>query len=379
MQVPFSDLTAQYLEARTEIDAAWQDTVLKSAFIGGEPVKRFETELAAGFGLRYACGVSNGTAAIAITLRSFGLRPGDEVITTVHTAAPTAEAITLAGGRIVFCDIEEETFEIDPAAVAAAVTPRTRVILPVHLYGLSARLRELLAIAEKHNLALVEDCAQAQGTLYDGHPVGTYGAAGCLSFFPSKNLGAFGDGGAVVTNDEKIEKFVRMYSNHGRMSKFDHTIQGSNERLDALQAAIMLPKLRRLEAWAAKRRQAAEWYRQRLADLDEVRLPRPIPECTPTWHLYVIRVAHRDDLAKFLKDKGVQTGLHYPLPLNLQPAFAMLDKPAGSFPVAERLTQREILSLPMFPHIQEEQVDYVCRQIREYVVSSLRKPRATAL
>jgi len=378
MQVPFSDLSAQYLEARSEIDAAWQDVVTRSAFIGGEPVKRFETELAASFGLKYACGVASGTAALAITLRSFGLGPEDEVITTVHTAAPTAEAITLAGARIVFCDIEEETFEIDPAAVEAAITPRTRVLLPVHLYGLSARLKELLAIARKHNLILLEDCAQAQGTLYDGRPVGTFGVAGCLSFFPSKNLGGFGDGGAVVTNDEKIERFVRMYSNHGRLSKFDHTIQGANERLDALQAALMLPKLRRLEQWNERKRQAAEWYRRRLSDIEEVRLPHPVPECTPTWHLFVVRIADRDDLARLLKERGVSTGLHYPLPLNLQPAFESLSKPAGSFPVAERLTQREILSLPMFPHIAEEQVDYVCRQIREYVTAHLRKTRMAA-
>jgi len=377
MQVPLSDLTAQYLEARTEIDAAWQEAAMRSAFIGGEPVKRFETELAASFGLKYAVGVANGTAAIAITLRSFGLGPQEEVITTVHTAAPTAEAITLAGGRIVFCDIEEGTFQIDPAAVEAAVTPRTRALLPVHLYGLSVRLKELLAIAKKHNLLLIEDCAQAQGTRYDGRPVGTYGVAGCLSFFPSKNLGGFGDGGAVVTNDPNIGKFVRMYSNHGRLAKFDHTIQGANERLDALQAALMLPKLRRLEQWNERRRQAAQWYRRRLSEVEEVRLPRPIPESTPTWHLYVIRTNQRDDLARFLKEKGVATGLHYPLPLNLQPAFESLGKPAGSFPVAERLTQHEILSLPMYPHIQEEQVDYVCQQIREYVTTVLRKSRVS--
>jgi len=377
MQVPLSDLTAQYLEVRTEIDAAWQEAAMRSAFIGGEPVKRFETELAASFGLKYAVGVANGTAAIAITLRSFGLGPQEEVITTVHTAAPTAEAITLAGGRIVFCDIEEGTFQIDPAAVEAAVTPRTRALLPVHLYGLSVRLKELLAIAKKHNLLLIEDCAQAQGTRYDGRPVGTYGVAGCLSFFPSKNLGGFGDGGAVVTNDPNIGKFVRMYSNHGRLAKFDHTIQGANERLDALQAALMLPKLRRLEQWNERRRQAAQWYRRRLSEVEEVRLPRPIPESTPTWHLYVIRTNQRDDLARFLKEKGVATGLHYPLPLNLQPAFESLGKPAGSFPVAERLTQHEILSLPMYPHIQEEQVDYVCQQIREYVTTVLRKSRVS--
>ncbi len=375
MQVPLCDLTAQYLEAKEEIDTAFHEAAMKSAFIGGEPVKKFETELASSFGLKHAVGVSNCTAALSIVLKSLALQPGDEVITTVHTAAPTAEAITLAGGRIVFCDIEEATFQIDPKAVEAAITPRTRALLPVHLYGLSVRLRELLAIAEKHHLILIEDCAQAQGTLYDGKPVGTYGAAGCLSFFPSKNLGAFGDGGAVVTDNDEIARFVRMYSNHGRQSKFDHTIQGANERLDALQAAIMLPKLRRLAQWNERRRQAAEWYRQRLADVEEVRLPQPIPECTPTWHLYVIRTEGRDALAKFLKDKGVGTGLHYPMPLNLQPAFASLNKPAGSFPVAEWVTQQEILSLPMYPHLREEQVDHVCAQIREYIVSMIRQKR----
>jgi dTDP-4-amino-4,6-dideoxygalactose transaminase len=379
MQIPFSDLTAQYLEARKEIDAAWQDVVSHSAFIGGEPVKRFEAELAASMGLKYACGVASGTAALAITMKSLDLGPGDEVITTVHTAAPTAEAITLAGARIVFCDIEEDTFQIDPKAIEAAITPRTRALLPVHLYGLSARLRDLTAIARKHKLVLIEDVAQAQGTRYDGRPVGTYGMAGCLSFFPSKNLGGFGDGGAVVTNDERIERFVRMYSNHGRLAKFDHTIQGANERLDALQAALMLPKLRRLEKWNERRRKAAQWYEERLSDIEELRLPHPVSECTPTWHLYVVRIKNRDKLATFLKEKGVQTGLHYPLPLNLQPAFESLGKPAGSFPVAERLTQHEILSLPMFPHITEEQVDYVCRQIREYVATKLKRTTAAAL
>jgi len=369
MQVPFSDLAAQYLEARAEIDGVWQEAALRSAFIGGEPVKRFEAALAESFGLKYACGVASGTAALTATLRSLKLGPEDEVITTVHTAAPTAEAVTLAGGRVVFCDIEEDTFQIDPAAVEAAITPRTRALLPVHLYGLSARLKELLAIARKHNLALIEDCAQAQGTRYDDRLVGTFGAAGCLSFFPSKNLGGFGDGGAVVTNDEAIDRFVRMYSNHGRLEKFDHVIQGANERLDALQAAILMPKLRRLEQWNERRRQAAKWYEERLAGIAEIRLPRPIPPCTPAWHLYVIRIKGRNELAKFLKSQGIATGLHYPTSLNVQPAFAHLGKKAGAFPIAERLTQHEILSLPMFPHITEEQVDYVCQKIREFAAN----------
>jgi len=379
MEIPISDLTAQYFEARAEIDAAWKNAVTRSAFIGGEAVKRFEAELAASFALKYACGVANGTAALAITMKSLDLGPDDEVITTVHTAAPTAEAITLAGARIVFCDIEEDTFQIDPKAVEAAITPRTRVLLPVHLYGLSVRLRDLTAIARRHKLVLIEDVAQAQGTRYDGRMVGTFGVAGCLSFFPSKNLGGFGDGGAVVTSDERIERFVRMYSNHGRLAKFDHTIQGANERLDALQAALLLPKLRRLATWNERRRKAAQWYEERLADVEEIRLPHPVRECTPAWHLYVIRTDDRDGLMRFLKEKGVATGLHYPLPLNLQPAFESLGKPAGSFPVAERLTQHEILSLPMFPHISEEQVDYVCRQIREYAAAHLKQSRVATL
>jgi len=373
MKVPFSDLTAQYLEARSEIDAAWREAALHSAFIGGEPVKEFEAALAESFGLKYACGIASGTAALTATLKSLGLEPGDEVITTVHTAAPTAEAIVLAGGKVVFCDIEEDTFQIDPAAIEAAVTPRTRAILPVHLYGLSAKLREILEIARKHDLVVIEDVAQAQGALYDGRPLGTYGVAGCLSFFPSKNLGAFGDGGAVVTDDEETHRFVKMYSNHGRLEKFVHLIQGANERLDALQAAILMPKLKRLPKWNEWRRRAAGWYEQRLSDIEEIRLPRPIPECTPAWHLYVIRIEGRDELAAFLRENGVATGLHYPRPLHLQPSFADLGKKEGDFPVAERLTQHEILSLPMFPHITEEQVDYVCGLIREFVGRRFRK------
>lgn len=371
MTVPFSNLTAQYEEAREEIDAALQTAVSRSAFIGGKPVAEFESELAQSFGLKHACGVASCTAALTLVLKSLELKPGDEVITTVHTAAPTAEAIAEAGGRIVFCDIEEGTFQIDPAAVEAAITPRTRAILPVHLYGMSVRLREMLAIAEKHNLVLIEDVAQAQGARYDDRPVGSFGVAGCLSFFPSKNLGAFGDGGAVVTDDAEIDRYVRMVSNHGRLDKFKHSILGANERLDALQAAILRIKLSRLESWNENRRQAAKWYEERLADIEEVILPKPIPECTPAWHLYVIRIKDRDDLAAFLKERGISTGLHYPMPLHLQPAFADLGKKAGDFPVAERLTQQEILSLPMFPHITEAEVDTVCQGVRQYVTERL--------
>lgn len=375
MRVPFSDLAAQHADVREEIDAAWREAIARSAFIGGEPVRQFETALAASFGVNYACGVASGTAALTLTLKALGLQPGDEVITTVHTAAPTAEAVVLAGGNVVFCDVEEDTFQIDPAAIEAAITPRVRAILPVHLYGLSARMGEILAIARKHDLAVIEDVAQAQGTLYEGQPVGTFGVAGCLSFFPSKNLGGLGDGGAVVTNDGELDRQVRMSCNHGRLEKFEHVMIGANERLDALQAALLLPKLKRLATWNAWRRRAASWYEQRLADIEGVRLPHPIPECTPAWHLYVIRIEGRDELARYLKEHGVSTGLHYPLPLHLQPAFSFLGKGECDFPVAERLTRREILSLPMFPHIEEGQVDYVCRTIRQFVAERLREAR----
>jgi len=377
MQVPFVNLKAQYDEVRAEIDAAWQEAVSRSAFIGGEAVRKFEILLAERFRVKHACGVASCTAALTAVLRSLELSPGDEVITTVHTAAPTAEAIVLAGANVVFCDVEEDTFQIDPAAVETAITPRTRAIVLVHLYGLAARVREIQAVARKHDLVVIEDIAQAQGARYDARPVGTFGAAGCLSFFPSKNLGAFGDGGAVVTNNEETARFVRMYSNHGRLEKFEHRILGANERLDALQAAILRVKLRRLEPWNERRRQAATWYEQRLADVKEVRLPRPIPQCTPAWHLYVIRIDGRDELAHFLKDRGVSTGLHYPLPLHLQPAFSFLGKGEGDFPVAERLARHEILSLPMFPHIEEGQVDYVCRTIRQFVAQNLKRTRST--
>jgi dTDP-4-amino-4,6-dideoxygalactose transaminase len=365
MKVPFADLQPQYQEIKDEIDAVLKDVIANNWFIGGKPVKEFEQALTKSACRKHACGVANGTAAIAITLRALKLGPQDEVITTVHTAIPTAEAIVLAGAQVVFCDIEPTSYDIDPAAIEAAITPRTKALLPVHLYGMPANLKAIQAIAEKHKLALIEDCAQAQGAAYDGKPVGTFGLAGCLSFFPSKNLGGWGDGGAVVTDDAAIDRYVRMYSNHGREDKYLHEFLGTNERLDALQAAVLNQKLKKLDDWNARRRTVAGWYEEMLKDVPGLTLPATTPGATPIWHLYVVLVEKRDAFMKFLKEHDVSTGLHYPMALHEQPAFAHLRLGKGAFPVAEKVTS-ECVSLPMYPHMNREQVEYVCQQIRAY-------------
>lgn len=364
MKVPFADLKPQYYEIKDEIDKAIAAIAANTSFIGGKPVKEFEQALAASFSRKFACGVANGTAALSITLRSLGIGPNDEVITTVHTAIPTAEAIVLAGGKVVFCDIDD-TYNIDPEAIEAAITPHTKALLPVHLYGMPANLKEIKAIADKHSIPLIEDCAQAQGAEYEGKRVGTFGLAGCLSFFPSKNLGCWGDGGAVVTDDPAVDKYVRMYSNHGRMDKYLHEFLGANERLDALQAAILNEKLKKVDEWNARRRVVAEWYSEMLQDVSQIVLPKTTVNGTPIWHLYVILVEDRDSFMKYLSDQGISTGLHYPLPLHLQPAFDYLGFKKGAFPVAEKVTA-QCVSLPMYPQMSREEVQYVCQHIKEY-------------
>ncbi|MFH1737760.1 MAG: DegT/DnrJ/EryC1/StrS family aminotransferase [bacterium] len=365
MPVKFANLLAQVEEIRDDLDAALEEVIAATAFIGGKPVKEFEQALAKHSDRRFACGVANCTSALSIALRAMGVGPGKQVITTVLTAIPTPEAITLAGGEVVFCDIEEATFQIDPAGVESAVTAETSVILPVHLYGLPARIDSLCEIAAKREITVLEDCAQAQGARYRDRQLGTFGRTACFSFFPSKPLGGFGDGGAVVTDDEEIDRFVRMYSNHGRLDKFTHEIEGANERLDALQAAILHVKLKKLDDWNRRRRDVADLYHEALEDIQEIVLPQAIPGSEPVWHLYVIRCPRRDDLGSFLKERGIQTGLHYPKPLHLQPAYARLGHAPGSFPVAERVTN-QILSLPMDPHLTEDDVREVADAIKEF-------------
>jgi dTDP-4-amino-4,6-dideoxygalactose transaminase len=367
-KIPFVDLYPQYEELKAETDAAVAEIIRKSAFIQGPAVKEFEQALAASIGLKHAVGVANATSALMMTLKAMGVKAGDEVITTPLTAFPTAEAIALNGAKVVFADIDPKTYQIDPADIERKITPRTKAIVPVHLYGIPVNLPVILEIAGRHNLPVLEDCAQAQGAEINGRRVGSMGVAGCYSFFPSKNLGCWGDGGAMATNDEAIAKFVHMYANHGRVDKFNHEIVGANERLDTLHAAVLKLKLIRLDAWNAMRRVVAETYRDQLRDVEEVTLPETYPGATPVWHIFVIRAKDRDDLAAHLKEKGIGTGLHYPSSLHLQPAMAK-DYKKGDLPVVERATA-EILSIPMYPHLPVEAAVRVCDEIKEFYARS---------
>ncbi|MCX7625561.1 MAG: DegT/DnrJ/EryC1/StrS family aminotransferase [Candidatus Sumerlaeaceae bacterium] len=363
-KVAFVDLYPQYLELKGEIDAALENVIRTSSFIGGKLVTDFENALATSVGTKFAVGVANATSALWMTLKALGVGPGDEVITTPLTAFPTVEAILLNGATAIFADIDEKTFQISPQEIEGKITPRTKAILPVHLYGIPVNLKEILRIAGKRNIPVLEDCAQAQGAEIGGKRVGSMGAAGCFSFFPSKNLGCWGDGGAVCTDDENIARFVRMFSNHGRLEKFTHEIGGANERLDTLHAAILRIKLTKLDEWNAQRRNIANFYTEALEKIEEIQTPQVYEDTVPVWHLYVIRAQKRDELANYLKSKGIGTGLHYPLPLHLQPAMGG-EKRRGELPVVEQVTN-EILSLPMYPHLALDDAKRVVDEIANF-------------
>ncbi len=368
MNVPFVDLRRQLEPLLPEIQAACNSVIERCAFINGPEVKAFEKKLANYMGLAGACSLSNGTHALALTLQALGIGPGDEVITVPNTAFPTSEAIHLAGAEVVFADIDPGSFCLDPAAAEQAITPRTRAIIPVHLYGIAADMEVLMDLAEKHRLFVIEDVAQAQGARYRGRLVGTFGHAACFSFFPSKNLGAFGDGGAMASNDTGLVKKVRMLANHGREEKFTHLVQGTNSRLDTLKAAQLSICLDHLDQWNAQRRQAAALYDELLQPFEEIIRPQASQACEAVWHLYAIRYVRRDELADFLNQRGIKTGLHYPLPLHLQPAYSYLGLVAGSFPAAEAACQ-QVLSLPMFPKITPAEIEAVCEAVGQFFES----------
>jgi len=363
--VPFADLKAETLICREAIDAGLRAVIESHHFIGGEMVAGFEREMALHQGQEEIVACANGTDALWLTLRALGIGPGDEVIVPPCTAMPTAEAVTLAGARVVFADAGPGGFHLDPDRAEAAITPRTRALLPVHLYGVPADLDRLAALARARGLFLVEDCAQAQGARWRGARVGTFGDAACFSFFPSKALGCFGDGGAMTARDPAVRRRQRMLADHGRASKFDHLVEGTNSRLDALQAAVLRAKLPLLDERNALRRRAAAWYAEKLAGLPGVTLPSS-PDCAePVWHVFPIRVADRESLRARLREASIETGLHYPKPLHRQPAYERLGLGEGSLPHAEAAF-REELSLPMFPAITEAQVAEVAAAIRAW-------------
>jgi dTDP-4-amino-4,6-dideoxygalactose transaminase len=361
-QVPFVDLAAQFPQIRAEIDAAIATVVDSTAFIQGPAVAAFEAEFAAFVGAAGAVGVASGTAAIELALRACGIGTGDEVITSAHTFIATAEAISHTGARPVFVDIDPLTYAIDPNLVEAAVTPRTRAILPVHLYGQPADMVALSEIAKRHGLRLIEDAAQAHGAEVGGVRCGSLGDLACFSFYPGKNLGAFGDAGAVTGNDQDLLAQVRKLRDHGRTTKYEHDEIGFGERLDTLQAAILRVKLRHLERWTEQRREHATRYRELLAGTS-ITTPVEAGGRRHVYHLYVIRSGARDAHLAGLRDAGIGVGIHYPIPLHRQPAYAAIGYGSLSLPETERAAA-EVLSLPMYPELTEDQLQAVARAVK---------------
>jgi dTDP-4-amino-4,6-dideoxygalactose transaminase len=364
VNVPIVELKSQYLAMREEIDGAIRQVLEASWFILGEQGRRFEEEFAAYLGLPHAVGVGSGTEALHLALLALGIGPGDEVITTPLTAAATACAIRFANATPVFADVDARTLTLDPADVERRITPRTRAIVPVHLYGHAVDMDPLLALAARHGLKILEDCAQAHGTRYRGRLVGTIGDAAAFSFYPSKNLGAYGDAGAVACRSAEHAKSVRMLRNYGEEERYYHSIEGFNSRLDEIQAAILRAKLPHLDRWNQRRREIAAQY-SRLIHNDAVALPAEAPWSTHIYHLYVVRTADRDALRRHLADGGVGSQIHYPVPLHLQKAFAHLSQGPGSCPVAEEAAGR-ILSLPLYPELTEEQIAHVAATVSAY-------------
>jgi dTDP-4-amino-4,6-dideoxygalactose transaminase len=362
-KLPLVDLHAQYASIKADVDAAMRTVVDSAAFVGGPAVREFEHAFASFCECAQVVSCANGTDAIYVALRALGIGAGSEVITVTNTFIATAEAISATGATPVFVDVRADTALIDTATLESAITPRTRAIIPVHLYGQTADMDEVMRIAKNHKLAVIEDAAQAHGARYRGRRVGTLADAATFSFYPGKNLGAYGDGGAMAFNDVALAKRCAMLRDHGRTDKYLHELEGVNSRLDTIQAAVLLVKLRRLDAWNAARRRVAGWYLERLAGIPDLVLASVAEGNEPVWHLFVVRHARRELLREACEKAGIGVGIHYPVPLHLQPAFARLGYSSGQFPVAERLAATS-LSLPMFPELTEADVDRVASTLR---------------
>jgi dTDP-4-amino-4,6-dideoxygalactose transaminase len=370
--IPFVDLQAQYRAIKEEIDAAVMRVISNASFILGREVAAFEEAFAAYTGARRCVGVSSGTAAIQLALTACGIGAGDEVIVPANTFFATAEAVSTAGAKPIFVDADPVSYTIDTGQIESSITPKTRAIIPVHLYGQAADLDPILEIAARHNLMVIEDAAQAHGALYRGRPVGTFGHASCFSFYPGKNLGAYGEGGAVVTDDEGIARRVRLLRDHGSEQKYHHELIGYNFRLEGIQGAVLSVKLAHLDRWNALRREHAARYHHLLQGANLV-LPEEMSYARHVYHLYVVQTKERDALQRDLSAAGVQTGIHYPVPIHLQPAYAFLNYGPGSFPETERQAAR-VLSIPMFPELTDEQIQAVVEAIHASLES--RRPSA---
>jgi len=359
--IPFVDLKAQYHSIKNEIDAAIQNILESSQFVLGKEVAAFEEEFAAYSQVKHAIGVNSGTSALHLALLAAGIGPRDEVITVTFTFVATVAAIHYTGAKPVFVDIDPSSFTMDPKLVEQAITKRTKAILPVHLYGRMADMDPILEIARKHSLLVIEDAAQAHGAEYKGHRAGSIGDLGCYSFYPGKNLGAYGEGGMVVTNNPEYTRTIRMLRDWGAEKKYEHVLKGYNYRLEGMQGAILRVKLRHLEAWTEARRAHAARYNQALAGLS-VQTPEEMPYDRHVYHVYAVRTSQRSALQQALNDKGVQTGIHYPFPVHLLPAYADLGYKQGDFPHSEKAAN-EVLSLPMYAELPESAPKEVAESI----------------
>jgi len=361
MKINMADLNKQHSEIRSEIDAVIKDVIDNSQFIMGQRVSDFEAQYSQFSGTEFTVGMASGTAALHAALLALDIGRDDEVITVPFTFAATVETIYPTGAKPVLIDIEEESFNIDPSLIEEKITNKTKAIMPVHLYGQMADMNPIMELAEKHNLAVIEDAAQAHGATYFGKQAGTIGDIGTFSFYPGKNLGAMGDAGACVTNNVELNQKLRLISNHGQDTKYEHKIVGYNYRLDSIQAAILSVKLKYLPKWIERISEIADRFNEKLA-VTGLKLPAETDGRKHVWHQFVIRTSKRDQLADALAESGIATAIHYPIPLHLQPSFEYLRYKRGDFPVAEKCS-REVLSLPLYPELSDDDVDLICSEV----------------
>lgn len=363
MKIPFVDLKAQYKSIQQEIDQAIANVINETAFIGGKYVKEFEDKFAQLYGVKHVISCANGTDSLYILMKMIGIGVGDEVITVANSWISSSETISQAGARPVFVDVDPVFHSMDETKLTAAITSNTKAIIVVHLHGQMVEISSIKAICESNNIALIEDCAQSHFSEFKGIRAGLMGIAGSFSFYPGKNLGAYGDAGCIITNDDQLAEKCKMYARHGALKKHEHRIEGINSRLDGLQAAILTAKLPHILEWTQKRIINADLYNRYLKDIEEIILPAVRPETKHTFHLYVIRAKRRDELAQYLNTNGVETSIHYPTALPNLPAYKYLGYKPGDFPIATKL-QSEILSLPLFPELAENDIQYIAKSIK---------------
>ncbi len=363
--VPFVDLKAQYFSIKTEMDEAIKNVITETAFIGGKYVKEFEKAFAEHYGADHVISCANGTDSLYIIMKMLGIGAGDEVITAANSWISSSETITQTGAKPVFVDIDPLYYSMDEQLLEAAITPRTKAVIVVHLHGQMCAIDTIKLICDKHQVALIEDCAQSHFSEYKGARAGLSGIAGSFSFYPGKNLGAYGDAGCIITNNEELATKCRMYANHGALVKHQHQIEGINSRMDGLQAAVLLTKLPYIKEWTAKRIEVASLYNEVLSAVKELTLPALRPNSKHSYHLYVLLAQHRDELLQYLKEQGIEAAIHYPRILPILPAYEYLGYKAADFPVAYDC-QQKIISLPIYPELSKEQIYYVAEVISRF-------------